>query len=100
MSGTWGSIMRMLTSRAVMNVSMKLRRTSRASGRVLGGSMCSYQTLQLSRRTQRLHRADFYCCRNGGPRGSGVARKAWRNRLVIQLLEEDAEPNTKEGAFL
>src|SRR5438093_2178752 len=43
MSGTWGSIMRMLTSRAVMNVSMKLRRTSRASGRVLEGSMGSLQ---------------------------------------------------------
>src|SRR6266849_434195 len=43
MSGTWGSRMRMLTSRAVMNVSMKLRRTSRASGRVLEGSMASLQ---------------------------------------------------------
>src|SRR6267378_4343537 len=43
MSGTCGSSMRTLTSRAVMNVSMKLRSTSRARGRVWDGSMGSHQ---------------------------------------------------------
>src|SRR5205809_5523221 len=99
MSGMRCSVIRMLTTRAAMNVSSRLRRTSRASGRVLDGSMCSHQDSAITPPdTWLLDRTDLHALLQRGQRvprrhefmrheaGEAGIRDGSRNRVVVQLL--------------
>src|SRR5438445_11273504 len=99
MSGMRCSVMRTLMSRAAMNVSSRLTRTRRASGRVLDGSMCSQQdSANRVPDTLPLDRTDLHALLQRGQRvprrhefmrheaGEARIRDGSCNRVVIQLL--------------
>src|SRR4029077_16853803 len=97
MSGTWGSNIRTLTSRAVMNVSMRLSRTSRASGRALDGSMWFQQDSATRMPDTLSDRTDLHALLQRGQRvprrhefmghetGEAGIRDSSCNRVVVQL---------------
>src|SRR6266704_204072 len=98
MSGMRCSVTRIVTRRARTNVSIRLRRTSRASGRVLEGSMGSLQDSTsassdtpldgaylhaLLQRGQRVTRGHEFMRHEAGETG---IRDGSCNRVVVQLL--------------
>src|SRR5207247_4569058 len=99
MSGMRCSVIRILTRRAAVKVSSRLRRTSRASGRVLDGSMCFHQDSAITAPdTRLLDRTDLHALLQ---RGQGITRgdefmrpedgeagirDGSCNRMVVQLL--------------